>query len=276
MKKNLWMAFCLLAVLPFAVNAQTETESAKKKNEKTRTVVDAPVNLQGFYDFGRKHVTTTIEMFKADNWGSTYFFTDIDYNYRNDRDFAVAPSGAYLEFSRCLNFWQNTKMGGLNIHLEWDAGLGITKYFNPMGVAQTGGFPINNAFLAGANYCWHSENYDNVLNFQLLYKHIFDVEQLLPMQATFVWTCKNLGNVKGLTFSGFVDCWWQDNVWGVNPDLTLNTTNIVLLSEPQLWYCVGQWFNCGNLNVGGEVELSCNFYQKGFRCNPCLGLKWVF
>ena len=77
---------------------------------------EAQVNLQGFYDFGRKHVTTTLEMFKADNWGNTFFFVDIDYNYRNDRKLAVAPSGAYLEFARCLNFWQNTKMGGLNLH----------------------------------------------------------------------------------------------------------------------------------------------------------------
>ena len=33
----------------------------------------AQTNLQVFYDFGenRKYTTTTLEMFKSDNWGST-------------------------------------------------------------------------------------------------------------------------------------------------------------------------------------------------------------
>ena len=61
---------------------------------------------------------------------------------------------------------------------------------------------------------------------------------------------------------------------GKNGQIT--ETKYVILSEPQLWYCVGQWFHCDNLNIGGEVELSYNFANAGFRCNPCVGLKWVF
>ena len=40
----------------------------------------AQVNMQVFYDFGsdRKYVTMTLEMFKADKWGNTYFFVDHD------------------------------------------------------------------------------------------------------------------------------------------------------------------------------------------------------
>ena len=43
----------------------------------------AQVNMQVFYDFGsdRKYVTMTLEMFKADKWGNTYFFVDHDFNY---------------------------------------------------------------------------------------------------------------------------------------------------------------------------------------------------
>ena len=38
----------------------------------------AQVNAQLFYDFGsdREFVTLTLEMFKQDKWGNTYFFID--------------------------------------------------------------------------------------------------------------------------------------------------------------------------------------------------------
>ena len=251
MKKKFIVAFMILAAI--AMNAK------------------AQVNLQGFYDFGRKHVTTTLEMFKPDDWGNTFFFVDIDYNYRNDRKLAVAPSGAYLEFARCLNFWQKSKAEGLNIHLEFDAGLGIFK--NEL--LNSCGYPINNAALGGLNYCWHNSDYRYVLNFEVLYKYIFDTKSLLPMQFTFVWTCKDLFTLKGLQFSGFVDFWWQDLQF-TGKDGLVKSAKYVILSEPQIWYSVGQWFHCENLNIGGEVELSYNFANAGFRCNPCVGFKWVF
>src|SRR3712207_7375018 len=49
-------------------------------------------NVQLHYDLGRSlydglssrgSVTTTVEMFKPDKWGSTFMFTDLD--YKNDR-----------------------------------------------------------------------------------------------------------------------------------------------------------------------------------------------
>ena len=48
----------------------------------------AQTNLQVFYDFGeyRKNVTTTLEMFKSDDWGSTFFFVDYDYTDKAQRD----------------------------------------------------------------------------------------------------------------------------------------------------------------------------------------------
>ncbi len=47
------------------------------------TFAKAQTNAQILYDFGsdRKYVTLTLEMFKADKWGSTYFFVDHDFNY---------------------------------------------------------------------------------------------------------------------------------------------------------------------------------------------------
>ena len=60
-------------------------------------------NVQFHYDFGRAiyddiserpNVTTTVEMFKADKWGSTYFFTDIEYNggMSSDKHLSMPPS----------------------------------------------------------------------------------------------------------------------------------------------------------------------------------------
>ena len=49
----------------------------------TGSKAKAQTNAQLFYDFGsdRKFVTLTLEMFKADKWGNTYFFVDHDFNY---------------------------------------------------------------------------------------------------------------------------------------------------------------------------------------------------
>ena len=55
------------------------------------------------------------------------------------------------------------------------------------------------------------------------------------------------------------------------------SSHTVFISEPQLWYNVGRHFGVDNLNLGTEVELSNNFGSvAGFKCRPCLGMKWVF
>ena len=88
-------------------------------------------NIQLHYDLGRAMynslsdrpwVTTTVEMFKADKWGSTYFFVDMDYT-----DKGVAS--AYWEISRELKFWK----APISAHVEYNGGLNY----------------INNAFLGG-------------------------------------------------------------------------------------------------------------------------------
>ena len=63
----------------------------------------AQTNLQFHYDFGknRNYVTTTLEMFKPDKWGNTFFFVDFDYNMGEKNH----PSSAYMEIARCLKFW---------------------------------------------------------------------------------------------------------------------------------------------------------------------------
>ena len=74
-------------------------------------------------------------------------------------------------------------------------------------------------------------------------------------------------------------------VLDANGNPKFEETTGVFISEPQIWYNIGQFFKCPNLNIGGEVELAYNFAgawrkeyidNKGFNVSPCLGIKWVF
>ena len=235
----------------------------------------AQTNIQEMYDFNRGHLTTTLEMFKADNWGSTFFFNDI---YHPDD---LVPTGYYTEIARSLNFWKNSKLGALSLHVEWN-----------------GGMYASNAWLFGVEYFLHNADFTNTFTFELMYKDIQSLVKndisYIPIQFTFVWGMQNLFGVKGLTFSGFLDIWGENQTWRVKDDESLEKykeekTDWVILSEPQIWYNIGQHFGCENLNIGGEVEFAYNFAggwkeydillgntNKGFTVAPCLGIKWVF
>ncbi|MCI5989660.1 MAG: DUF5020 family protein [Candidatus Cryptobacteroides sp.] len=239
----------------------------------------AQTNIQVFYDFGkdRKHVTTTLEGFYGDKWGNTFFFVDYDYGEKVNNE-KVSPRGTYFEIARCLNFWQESKAAPLSIHVEYNGG--VYK-----------GYGINHAFLVGTDWFIHSKDFRNTLNLKVLYKYIhYDKPEIgdrprsdVPLQFTAVWGMQDLFNVKGLRFSGFADFWWEDHTVapsdgdGNRKWEEAKTSHIVFLTEPQIWYNVGQHFGVDNLNVGTEIELSYDFGTgKGFWCRPCLGLKWVF
>ena len=92
----------------------------------TTTKAKAQANAQVFYDFGsdRKFVTLTLEMFKADKWGNTYFFIDHDFNYdQHVKGPNLAPGGTYFEIARCLNFWQNSAIKNLSLQVEYNGGI---------------------------------------------------------------------------------------------------------------------------------------------------------
>lgn len=213
----------------------------------------AQTNLQVLYDFDRECITSTIEMFKGDNWGNTFFFIDYDYQLKKKYGTTDSPSSTYFEIARCLNFWQDTSLGALSAQVEYNGGVGT--------ICAPGSrdfYGVNHAFLVGLDYFLHSKDFNNTLNLKVLYKKFKNLEQKAPIQFTAVWGCKDLFGVKRLSFSGFADVWWE--------------SKCVFLSEPQIWYGFGEHFN-----VGGEVELSCNFAgDSGFKCRPCLGLKWNF
>lgn len=244
-------------------------------------VAKAQTNLQIFYDFGkdRNIFTTTLEGFYGDNWGNTFFFIDYDYQLNNS-----APNGTYFEIARCLNFWQNTKLGALSAHVEWN-----------------GGQFASNAWLFGAEYLLHSSDFRYTLTLEVLYKRISGQKDLdkmdpavrpwdkvsdVPLQFTIVWGCADIFGAKGLTFSGFADFWWENCAWTDNEGNTTKT-GVVFISEPQLWYNIGSLFGCPNLNIGGEVEFAYNFAggwrsdlefhkNKGLTVAPAAGIKWNF
>ena len=224
-------------------------------------VAKAQTNLQVFYDFGkdRGHVTTTLEGFYNDNWGNTFFFIDYDFNKRVDGK-VVSPSKSYMEIARCLNFWGNTALAPLSLQVEYNGGI------------DTGA----HNFLFGLDYFLHSKDFKNTFNFKLLFKTFNGVASSdVPVQFTFVWGLQDLFGVEGLRFSGFADV-WGENVSNFMEGGT-QARKVVFISEPQLWYNVGKFFGCPNLNLGGEVELSANFAgYDGFKVRPCLGAKWVF
>lgn len=232
MKKKL----LLMALLPISLMAQ---------------------NLQVMYDFGngRKNVTSTLEMFKPDKWGDTFFFVDMEFNGGATKQ----PSLAYMEIARCLKFWD----APFSAHVEYNGGLLLS------GAA---GFPINNAYLAGVDYAWHDKAFSKFLNFKVLYKNI-QGKNPASFQLTGVWNLNFLKNK--LTVSGFADFWREDNMNFVNAqgDAIIPTnTKFVFITEPQIWYNVSK-----NLSLGGEIEVASNFGAvDGFKVCPALGAKWNF
>lgn len=228
----------------------------------------AQTNLQILYDFAsdRRHVTTTLEGFYNDAWGNTFFFIDHDFGSRDADNRVYAPSGTYLEIARCLNFWRETALAPLSLQVEYNGGV-----YN--------GYTVNNALLLGLDWFVHSADYRNTCNFKLLYKTIARTSCRVPLQLTFVWGMQDLFGLRGLQFSGFADFWWEDHMLFADRygEILPVVSHSVFLSEPQLWYNVGQHFGCANLHVGGEVELSYDFgTKKGFWCRPCAGVKWIF
>jgi hypothetical protein len=215
--------------------------------------VKAQTNLQVHYDFGegRKYITSTLEMFKPDKWGNTYYFVDFDYNYDNKNH----PSLAYMEIARCLKFWN----GPLSAQIEYDGGL--YTYKNALGVNLYA--PINSAWLFGLDYGMNNPDFTKTLNLKALYKHIIGKQE--SVQFTAVWGLQLLK--KKLSFDGFADFWFEDNT-----NINGSKTSTVFISEPQIWYNFTEHFS-----IGSEVEFATNFSgNEGLTVCPTLGVKWTF
>lgn len=209
-------------------------------------------NLQVLYDFGkdRNYTTTTLEMFKPDKWGSTFYFVDFYYDFGPEKH----PSGAYMEIARSLKFWN----GPFSAHVEYNGGLGSF----PVSGGQMA-YPINSAWLLGVDYGINNADFSKTLTLQAMYKHIVGKQE--SAQFTAVWGLHFLK--RKVSFTGFADFWFEDN---------LNSngikTNTVFVSQPQLWYNFTE-----HLSAGTEVEFANNFAStQGFMVRPRLAVKWNF
>lgn len=221
----------------------------------------AQLNVQLHYDFAdalygdklsnRPHWTATVENFKADKWGSTYFFIDMDFGDNTMKS-------AYAEISRELRFWE----APFAAHIEYNGGL-------------SGSGSYNDAYLAGGAWNWANKDFSKTFSLQLLYKYLANqqVGSKHSWQITTVW---GIHFAKGLcTFSGYADLWHDNSVKG----------NLVLSSEPQFWfnlYALDSVDDDFKLSLGTELELTKNLVWPAegindkFYAIPTLAVKWQF
>lgn len=221
-------------------------------------------NIQLHYDFGRNiypheedgrpKVTVTVEQFKADQWGSWFYFVDIDMS----RKFT---EGAYTEISREFNLGKHSPFAA---HIEYNGGL------NRFGSFQQ-------AALIGPAWNGHNADFSKTYSVQLMYKQFFksynDTHSYASVQLTGVWgiTFAN----KACTFSGYIDF--------LRGEDANNHGQLVIQSEPQFWYNLYSIKGLENtkLSIGTEVEIGHNFIFNTYNnrdtfINPTLALKWTF
>lgn len=217
------------------------------------TIKSQAQNVQLLYDTQRECLTSTVEMFRPDSFGSTFFFIDMNYSPK--------VTEAYWEFARELNFWQDSKLSWLSVHLEYNGGMNSAMSFN-------------NAWLAGLTYSGHSKDFTKTWSVSLMYKAIPGTidkngkKAVNNFQVTGVWGIQFLQG--WCSFSGFIDFWKEARPW--------QDTEFIMISEPQLWVNLNKIKGLEEmkLSVGGEVEISNNFVEKGFKAIPAIGAKWTF
>lgn len=212
-------------------------------------------NVQLHYDFGedRKYLTSTVEMFKPDKWGSTFYFIDMDYGISDNLQ---GVNMAYWEIARGLEFWESP----FEIHMEYNGGFGQYE-----AKPYTGAYQINDAWLAGGHYTFSNEDFSKFFTLQAMYKYIRDVEDL-SFQITGVWELNYFDGK--VTFAGFAD-FWKEPLDFDNDGI--DDADYVFQAEPQLWYNFDQ-----HLSLGTEIEFANNFVKEGFQINPTLAAKWTF
>ena len=199
-------------------------------------------NLQLHYEASgdREYLVSTLEMFKPDQFGSTFWFVDMEYNTPGVKNGNLA----YWEIARSITLPINN--------------LSATIQYND-GVASD--FPIGQVWLVGLNY--YLDLGFVALPVDVLYRAAQGADSP-DFQVTTSWYVPLMdGNIE---FSGFFDFLSQD-------EFGTEDKEIVILGEPQLWYIANE-----HLSIGTEVEISNNFVfgADGIQALPTVGLRWTF
>ena len=149
-------------------------------------------DIQLHYDFGRniytgeeagrQKVTLTVEQFKADQWGSWYYFVDFDLS-------SHFVESAYTEISREFKLGKQSPFAA---HVEYDGGLSRSMSFQQ-------------AALAGIAYNGHNADFSKTWSVQLLYKQFFksysNEERYQGDPGTHSYASAQLTGVWGLWYS---------------------------------------------------------------------------
>ena len=225
----------LYIVLAFVFTAKTQ--NVQLHYDLGRFVYDEELS-------GRPLFTSTVEMFKTDKWGSTFFFVDTDYK-------SSGGASAYWEIARELKSWN----GPLSVHVEYNGGLNY----------------IRNAYLFGGTYTYNNADFSKGFSISAMYKNIQKQELDEPhnFQITGTWYLSFAHN-NVCTFTGFADFWREKSV----------NIDFIFLSEPQLWLHLNKLKgvdNSFNLSIGTEVKLGYNFAARdGFYAIPTAAIRWDF
>ena len=156
-------------------------------------------NVQLHYDLGhslckdlnsRTSVTTTVEMFKPDTWGSTFMFTDID--YKSD-----GVMGAYWEIAREFNLSKNKQWAA---HVEYNGGLGSGKTLD-----SYYGNRYQHAVLLGGAWNWASKDFSGLCTFSgfcdLWYDPNVNGKMILLSEPQFWFNLNTLKGMKDVNLS---------------------------------------------------------------------------
>ena len=222
-------------------------------------------NFQFHYEFGksrgneamdRNYFTTTLEMFKPDKYGSTFWFVDFEHNFPKG---AKSMSLAYWEIAREFyipGLQETAPLNDMSVHVEYNDGIKIS---GPSG--NISGITLGHVWLFGLSYPIKFGDFK--INTMLLYRNMRNsYSKGSDFQFTATWT-ENFLNEK-ITCMGFFDIWTQGDT---------GKKDIVVISEPQFWYNFGN-----NLSIGGEIEISKNFIYKSEKWEymPTVAGKWTF
>lgn len=217
-------------------------------------------NLQLHYDFGedRKFLTATLEMFKPDTLGSTFWFADFDFNLPGS---PRSMSAAYWEIAREFyipGLRKNPAFDQLTFHLEYNDG--FTAY--SISGDTLGAASYNSVFLTGFSHPLRLGNF--ILTSQWLCRLPRGMNSP-DFQFTLVWFQPVLRGK--LLLTGFADLWSQDKI------KNMDQKELVFQTEPQLWYLVTT-----KIALGGEIEISKNFPAgpNEWEFLPTLGFRWDF
>lgn len=207
-------------------------------------------NIQLHYDMGkdRGYLTSTIEMFKPDKLGSTFFFVDMDYS---TSDNLKGVNLSYFEIARTFKLGQSP----FSAHVEYNGGL--------FQVDPDITVNIENAWLAGVDYSWNAEDFSKGFSLKALYKNIQDKHDA-SFQFTAVWYYNFLDGK--MSFNGFLDYWREDMDLNFDGEMT----KFVFMTEPQLWYNASEHFA-----IGTEIEITNNFVAEEFKVMPTAAIKWT-